>query len=134
MALRAASSLLAALRRPVAALRAQQQPGRTRTRPLHVSAPRRAAGLLSAEQLFGRSSMQDYLRRLEREYEESLQKANSSASGGGGGGGGGLEEEQLRAARSSSQRVAPLVQRVRELRAHEEELREAEALLTGEPN
>ena len=112
----AAVSLLSAARRPAAGLRA-----------LHGSAPRRSARLLTAEEVFGRRSMQDYLKKLEREYEESLQKANSSESGGGP-----EEEQRLRATRTTVHRMAPLVQSLRELEANEAELREAEALLTGE--
>ncbi|CAL8390756.1 unnamed protein product [Arctogadus glacialis] len=133
MAFRAAFSLLSTLRRPVAVLRSLKQPGRTRPahygmqlRPLHGTAPRWSARLLTAEEMFGRRSMQDYLKKLEREYEESLQKANSSESGEG------LEEEQLRAMRTRIHRMAPLVQSLRELETNEAELREAEALLTDD--
>ncbi|CAL8259095.1 unnamed protein product [Lota lota] len=130
MAFRTALSLLLNKRCPVAILWALKKPGLTQLghhgmelRPFHRSAPRWSGKLLTAEEMFGRRSLQDYLKKLEREYEESLQTANSSGSGGG------LDEDELRATRTRINRMAPLVQSIRELQTNEKEMTDAESLL-----
>ncbi|KAK0151300.1 Peptide chain release factor 1-like, mitochondrial [Merluccius polli] len=97
----------------------------TQRRSLHRSAPRWSAKLLTPEEMFSRRSLQDYLKKLEEEYEESLKAASSSESGGEQE----EQEEELRATRTRLNLMAPLVQRFRELRTKEKEVKDAEALL-----
>ncbi|KAM3862840.1 peptide chain release factor 1-like, mitochondrial [Diretmus argenteus] len=103
----------------------------TTTRALHTATPLMLARLLSVDELFARSDLQDYLREMEREYSECLKTVNSSLIEEEQGGGG-EEEEQLRAKRTKVSRLVPLVQSIRELDAKKKEIAETEALLHDE--
>ncbi|XP_062256720.1 peptide chain release factor 1-like, mitochondrial [Platichthys flesus] len=95
-------------------------------RTVHTCAPLLGARLLSVEELFARSSLQEYLKRVETEYSECLTVVNNSA----------MEErcseEELRTKRSRVSLLAPLVQSIRELDTKHKEITETEALLRDE--
>uniref|UniRef100_A0AAY4C8J4 Prokaryotic-type class I peptide chain release factors domain-containing protein n=1 Tax=Denticeps clupeoides TaxID=299321 RepID=A0AAY4C8J4_9TELE len=94
-------------------------------RRLHGSRSALAARILSVEELFSRSSLQGHLRRMEAEYERSLQRVGSAQP----------EGEDLRSARARLSALTPLVLRARELRVKLKESEETEALLQdGDPD
>ena len=84
------------------------------------------AKLLSVDELFAKSSLQQYLKKIETEYSECLRAVNSD----------GTEEQcsddDLRAKRTKVSLLAPLVQSIRELDTKHKDLTETEALLKGE--
>ncbi|KAG7252498.1 hypothetical protein CRUP_024581 [Coryphaenoides rupestris] len=94
--------------------------------PFHRSAPLWSDKLITAEEMFGRKALRDYLQKLEREYEESLQTVNSIGSGGE------QQQEELRAMRMRINLAAPLVKSICELKTKEEEMKDAESLLHDE--
>ena len=96
------------------------------TRTLHTGTPLMVAKILSAEELFAKRSLQEYLKKMETEYSECLRAINSSVT----------EEQcsvdELRAKRTTVSVLAPLVQSIRELDTKQREMAETEALLKGE--
>lgn len=85
------------------------------------------AKLLSVDELFAKSSLQGYLKKMETDYSECLKVINID----------GTEEQcsedELRAKRTRVSMLAPLVHSIRELEAKQKEIAETEALLKGEP-
>lgn len=84
------------------------------------------AKILSVDELFSKTSLQEYLKKTEAEYNECLRAANS-----------GVSEEQssedtLMSKRTKVSLLAPLIQSIRELDAKQREMAETEALLKGE--
>lgn len=100
-------------------VRFHSQCGRT-TRTLHTSAQLLVTKLLPVDELFARRSLQEYLKKMETEYSESLKLVNSGAM------------EELRAERSRVSLLAPLIQSIRELDTKHREMAETEMLLKGE--
>lgn len=97
------------------------------TRTLHTSAQLLVTKLLSVDELFARRSLQEYLKKMETEYSESLRLINSGA----------MEEQQyneeeLKAKRSRVSLLSPLIQSIKELDTKHREMSETEALLKGE--
>ncbi|KAM4607995.1 peptide chain release factor 1-like, mitochondrial isoform 1-T3 [Polymixia lowei] len=96
-------------------------------RTLHTTTPLLVAKLLSVDEIFARRSLQDYLKKIESEYVESLKIVNSGVTEGQ------LEgEEELRAKRTKVSLLAPLIQCIRELEAKQKEIAETESLLKDE--
>lgn len=96
-------------------------------RTLHTGAPScMVAKLLTADELFAKTSLQEYLRKMETEYSDCLQVVNGS----------GTEEqcteEELRAKRTKLSLLAPLIQSIRQLDTKQREMAETAALLKGE--
>lgn len=82
--------------------------------------------LLSVDELFASKSLQEYLQRMQKEYDECLRVV-----------GGNVSEEECREAEMKTKRtkvslLAPLIQSVRELHAKQQQITETEALLKGE--
>ncbi|KAI4812291.1 hypothetical protein KUCAC02_023691 [Chaenocephalus aceratus] len=99
--------------------------GRT-TRTLHTGTSLMVAKILSVDELFSKTSLQEYLKKTEAEYNECLRAANS-----------GVSEEQssedtLMSKRTKVSLLAPLIQSIRELDAKQREMAETEALLKDE--
>lgn len=96
------------------------------TRTLYTGSPLMVAKLLSADELFAKRSLLEYLRRMETEYSDCLRAVNSS----------GVEEQynddDLRVKRTRVSLLAPLIQSIRELNTKERELSETEMLLKDE--
>ncbi|XP_053357356.1 peptide chain release factor 1-like, mitochondrial [Clarias gariepinus] len=97
-----------------------------RHRTFHTAHSALLAKLLTADELFSRSSVQDYLRRAQAEYEECLRAVNTAH----------LhtheqqeEEEVVRAKRARVTALAPLVQKISELQLKQRDFEETESLL-----
>ncbi|XP_045926122.1 peptide chain release factor 1-like, mitochondrial [Micropterus dolomieu] len=96
------------------------------TRTLYTGTPLMAAKLLSVDELFAKSSLQEYFKKIDAEYSECLKTVNSN-----------LTEEQcsedeLRAKRTKVSQLAPLIQSIRELDTKQKEIAETEKLLKDE--
>ncbi|KAF5900374.1 peptide chain release factor 1-like, mitochondrial, partial [Clarias magur] len=96
-----------------------------RHRAFHTAHSALLAKLLTADELFSRSSVQDYLRRAAAEYEECARAVNTAH----------LhtheqqEEEEVRAKRARVTALAPLVQKISELQSKQRDFEETESLL-----
>lgn len=98
--------------------------GRT-TRALHSGTPLMVTKLLSTEEIFAKSALQEYLRKVESDYNECLSEVNSNM----------MEDpgrvEELRAKRTKLSMMTPLIQSIRELKDKQRQLVETETLLKG---
>lgn len=99
----------------------------TTVRTLHTGAPScMVAKLLTADELFAKTSLQEYLKKMETEYCDCLRVVNGS----------GTEdqctEEELRAKRTKVSLLAPLIQNIRQLDTKQREMVETVTLLKGE--
>ncbi|XP_054456409.1 peptide chain release factor 1-like, mitochondrial [Anoplopoma fimbria] len=99
--------------------------GRT-TRTVHTGTPLMVARLLSVDELFAKRSLQEYLEKMETEYSECLNAANSGVTEEQ------SSEEELRAKRTRVTLLAPLIQSIRELDNKQREMAENETLLRDE--
>lgn len=100
----------------------------TPKRTLHTTASLMVAKLLTLEDVFARASLQDYLKKMENEYNECLKAVNNSESEEH------PSEEELRAKRTKVLLMASVVQSIRALNVKEKEIAETETLLKGELN
>lgn len=96
-------------------------------RTLHTGAPAcMAAKLLTADELFAKTSLQEYLKKMETEYSDCLRVVSGS----------GTEEQctegELRARRTQLSVLAPLIQSIRLLDTKRREMAETVTLLQGE--
>lgn len=103
-----------------------KQCGKT-ARTLHTGAPScMVAKLLSADELFAKTSLQEYLKKMQTEYNDCLRAVNSN----------GTEEqsseEELRDKRTKLSLLAPLINSIRELDTKQREMAETVTLLKGE--
>ncbi|KAF7658870.1 hypothetical protein LDENG_00006510 [Lucifuga dentata] len=96
------------------------------SRNLHTGKPFMVARLLSVDELFARRSLQDYLKKMEKEYSECLKAVNSSVTEQQGG------EDEMRAKRTRVSLLGPLVQSIKQLDTRHKEITETEALLKDE--
>lgn len=99
----------------------------TTVRPFHTGAPScMVAKLLTADELFAKASLQEYLKKVETEYTDCLRVVNGS----------GTEEqyteEELRVKRTKLSLLAPLIQSIRQLDTKQREMAETVTLLKGE--
>jgi hypothetical protein len=81
--------------------------------------------LLSVDEIFARRSLQDYIKKMETEYRDSLTVVNMTEGQQDG-------EEELRVKRTRVSVLAPLIQYTRELQTKQQEFAETETLLKGE--
>lgn len=95
-------------------------------RTLHTSAPLLGAKLLSVDEFFAKKSLQEYLKKMETEYNECLRVVNSSEAAEQ------YSEDELRAKRTRVSLLGPLVQSIKELNTKQTEISETEALLKDE--
>ncbi|XP_048457349.1 peptide chain release factor 1-like, mitochondrial [Rhincodon typus] len=93
--------------------------------PKHVRAY--VASTEVVERLFAQSSLQDYLRKLEQEYEESVQRLNSTEPSPGE-----VEGERTRLLRRRVTELDPVVMELQQLRLKMQELQDIETLLKDE--
>ncbi|XP_071336175.1 peptide chain release factor 1-like, mitochondrial isoform X2 [Trachinotus anak] len=96
------------------------------SRTLHTSAQLLVTKLLSVDELFARRSLQEYLKKMETEYNECLRTVNSGAMNEQ------CTEDELRTKRSQVSLLAPLIQSIRELDTKHKEISETEMLLKDE--
>lgn len=99
----------------------------TTVRPFHTGAPFcMVAKLLTADELFAKASLQEYLKKIETEYSDCLRVVSSS----------GTEEqyteEELSVKRTELSLLAPLIQSIRQLDTKQREMAETVTLLKGE--
>lgn len=82
--------------------------------------------LLSVDELFAKTSLQEHLKKVEEEYDECLQAVTYS----------GAEDERseddMKAKRTKVSLLAPLIQSIRELDKKQKEVMDTETLLKGE--
>lgn len=99
----------------------------TTARTLHTGAPScMVAKLLTADELFAKASLKEYLKKMETEYSDCLRAVNGS----------GTEEqcteEELRAKRTKLSLLAPLIQSIRQLDTKQRDMAETVTLLKDE--
>ncbi|KAM4729326.1 peptide chain release factor 1-like, mitochondrial [Anableps anableps] len=92
-------------------------------RLLHTGKPVLMMKLLSVDELFAKRSLQEHLKKMEKDYDECLQAVTYSAT----------EDEcsadDMKAKRTKVSLLAPLVQSIRELDKKQREITETEMLL-----
>lgn len=95
-------------------------------RTLHTSASVMLSKILTLEEIFARTSLQNFLKKVETDYNDCLNAVNTSE----------IEEypreEELRAKRTKVARLTPVIQSIRDLNAKEKEMAETEILLKDE--
>lgn len=79
--------------------------------------------IMTADEMFSRKSLQNYLRTVETEYNECLRAVNSAHLQ--------ADDEEVRAKRTRVTALDPLVQKIKELEAKQRDLEETESLLKG---
>lgn len=84
------------------------------------------AKLLSVEELFAKKSLQEYLKKMETEYSQSLRVVNSSVTEEQ------FSEDEVRTKRTKMSLLDPLIQSIKELDSKQKELAETNTLLKGE--
>lgn len=84
------------------------------------------AKVLSVEELFAKKSLQEYLKRIETEYNDCLREINSSAIGEQ------CDGDKVRTKRSRVSLLTPLIQAMQELDAKLRDSQETAVLLKGE--
>ncbi|XP_061084404.1 peptide chain release factor 1-like, mitochondrial isoform X1 [Conger conger] len=94
-------------------------------RPLHFTQSGMSATLLSAEELFRKKSLQQYLKEMETEYTELLKSVNLPEREQDG-------EEDVKLKRRRFAHLAPLVECVKNLELKQQEYAEMEVLLKDE--
>ncbi|XP_027021633.2 peptide chain release factor 1-like, mitochondrial isoform X1 [Tachysurus fulvidraco] len=77
--------------------------------------------IMTADEMFNRKSLQDYLRSQETEYNECMRAVNSARAQ--------TDDEELRAKRAKGTDLAPLVQKIKELESKQKDFDETESLL-----
>ncbi|KAF4090051.1 hypothetical protein AMELA_G00047570 [Ameiurus melas] len=91
-------------------------------RDFHTTNSAMVAKIMTADEMFSRKSLQDYLRTLHTEYNECLRDVNSTELQTD-------EEEALRAKRRKVTALEALVQKIRDLESKQRDLEETESLL-----
>ncbi|XP_033835231.1 peptide chain release factor 1-like, mitochondrial [Periophthalmus magnuspinnatus] len=91
-------------------------------RTLQTTASLLAPRILSLEEIFARTSLQDYLKQVENEYNDCLNTVNTNET----------QEEEQRAKRTKVSCLSPVIQSIRDLKAKEKEMAETEVLLKDE--
>uniref|UniRef100_A0A8C7MEH5 Mitochondrial translation release factor 1 like n=1 Tax=Oncorhynchus kisutch TaxID=8019 RepID=A0A8C7MEH5_ONCKI len=92
------------------------------SRAMHATRPLMITKLLSVDEIFARRSLQDYIKKMETEYRDSLTVVNMTE---------GQQDgvEELRVKRTRVSVLAPLIQYTRELQTKQQEFAETETLL-----
>lgn len=83
--------------------------------------------LLSVDELFARRSLQEHLKRIEKEYNDCLQVVSGSNVAEDE-----HKEDEMKTKRSKVSLLAPLIQSISELDRKQKEISETEMLLKGE--
>lgn len=96
-------------------------------RTLHTTASIMMSKILTLEEIFARTSLQDFIKKVETEYNDCLNAVHTRESEEEYSG-----EEELRAMRTKVSCLTPVIQSIRELHAKEKELAETEILLKDE--
>lgn len=97
----------------------------TTLRGFHGSQSTCLSKILSVEEIFSKPSLQEYLSKLEDEYDVSLKSINMMESQR-------FSEGELSQKRTRVSVLTPLIQQIRDLKLRQKELEETEALLKGE--
>lgn len=92
-------------------------------RDFHTTNSAMIERIMTADEMFSRKSLQNYLRTVETEYNECLRAVNSAHLQ--------ADDEEVRAKRTRVTALNPLVQRIKELEAKQRDLEETESLLKG---
>ncbi|XP_038816847.1 peptide chain release factor 1-like, mitochondrial [Salvelinus namaycush] len=92
------------------------------SRAMHATQPLMITKLLSVDEIFARRSLQDYFKKMETEYRDSLTVVNMTEGQQDG-------EEELKVKRTRVSVLAPLIQYTRELQTKQQEFAETETLL-----
>ncbi|KAK3573619.1 hypothetical protein QTP86_029994 [Hemibagrus guttatus] len=96
------------------------RPGRCH-RDFHTTNSAMIAKIMTADEMFSRKSLQDYLRTVETEYNECLRDVNSAHLQ--------ADDEEVRAKRTRLTALDPLVQKIKELESKQRDFEETESLL-----
>lgn len=96
----------------------------TLLRGLHGSQSLFLSKILSVEEIFSKPLMQEYLRKVENEYDTCLKSLNATDGDSG-------DEEELGRKRTRVSILSSLVQQIRDLKLKQKEFEETEALLKG---
>lgn len=98
---------------------------RCHRRDFHATSSAMVAKIMTPDEMFSSRSLQDYLRRLETEYNECLRAVNTAHLQPD------VEEEQVRAKRTRVTALGPLIQKIRELESKQRDFEETASLLKG---
>ncbi|XP_060781363.1 peptide chain release factor 1-like, mitochondrial [Neoarius graeffei] len=90
-------------------------------RDFHTTNSATVAKLLTADELFNRKALQEYLRTAETEYTECLRAVNTAPLQ--------TRDEEVRARRARVTALGPLVQKISELESKQRDFQETESLL-----
>ncbi|MCJ8730874.1 hypothetical protein PDJAM_G00189440 [Pangasius djambal] len=90
-------------------------------RDFHATTSAMIAKILTADEMFARKSLQDYLRTAETEYNACLRAVNAADLQ--------TDDEELRAKRMRLTALGPLVQKISELQSKQRDFEENESLL-----
>ncbi|KAJ8013861.1 hypothetical protein DPEC_G00034200 [Dallia pectoralis] len=96
-----------------------------KSRAMHATQPLMLTKLLTVDEIFARKLLQDYLKKVETEYSDSLNVINLTE-------GQQNTSEEFRVKRTRVTVLDPLIQYIRELDTKEQEFAETETLLTDE--
>ncbi|XP_026795324.3 peptide chain release factor 1-like, mitochondrial isoform X1 [Pangasianodon hypophthalmus] len=91
------------------------------SRNFHTTNSAMVLKILTADEMFARKSLQDYLRTVETEYNECLRAVNAADLQ--------TDDEELRAKRMRVNALGPLVQKISELQSKQRDFEETESLL-----
>lgn len=92
-------------------------------RGFHTTNSAMVAKIMTADEMFSRKSLQDYLRTVETEYHECLRTVNTADLQ--------TDDEEARTKRTRATALGPLVQKIRELESKQKDFEETESLLKG---
>lgn len=95
-------------------------------RHFHTTQSATVAKIMTADEMFSRKSLQDYLRTVDTEYSECLRAVNNADLQ--------TDDEEVRAKRMRMTSLAPLVQTIREMKSKQKDFQETESLLKGNRN
>ncbi|XP_034538316.1 peptide chain release factor 1-like, mitochondrial [Notolabrus celidotus] len=96
------------------------------TRALHTGTTLMVAKLLSVEELFAKKSLQEYLKKMEVEYNGCLREINSTVTDQQ------CSQDDLRTKRNKVSLLTPLIQSIKVLETKQKEMAETEVLLKDE--
>ncbi|XP_019903250.2 peptide chain release factor 1-like, mitochondrial [Esox lucius] len=93
-----------------------------KSRAMHATQPLMITKLLTVDEIFARKPLQDYLKKIETEYSDSLKVINSTE-------GQQDSNEEFRIKRTRVSVLDPLIEYIKELKIKEQEFAETETLL-----
>lgn len=92
-------------------------------RNFHTTNSAMVTKIMTADEMFNRKSLQDYLRSQVTEYNECMRAVNPARAQ--------TDDEEGRAKRAKGTALAPLVQKIKELESKQKDFDETESLLKG---